>query len=277
MRNNTNYETLPETSSPVIIKKFVNHNSGARVHFHEEMEILYFKGGKGRVICNMCEYEVTAGDIIFVNGNELHAGCFGGQGSTYYCIQIKADFFSNLIANEYVSYENLIRSDYACRLLEKVIREEKEGGYKSAIEIKKTLYEFFAYVSENFAHSVLSEAEYKKRFKRLDTFNSVIEYIDDHYYENISVDFIASRFYISTSYFSHLFKKRAGKSLVEYLNETRIRHAKALLENGNLSVGEISGAVGYNDINYFSRIFKRECGITPTEYRKEAKNNGKIC
>ena len=272
MRNSTTYESLPKTSSPATVKKFVNHNSEGRVHFHEEIEILYFTEGMGRVICNMKEFKVGAGDIVFSNGNELHAGCFDERGSVYYCIQLKTDFFNNFIGGEYVSYENLIKSEYARELLDKVISEDKKGGYKSAIEINKTLYELFSYLSVNFAHSVLSAQEYKKRFKRLDTFNSVIEYIDAHYYENISVDFIASRFYISTSYFSHLFKKRAKKSLVEYLNETRIRHAKAILENETLSVGEIALKVGFSDINYFSRIFKREVGMTPTEFRRAFKN-----
>ena len=48
---------------------------------------------------------------------------------------------------------------------------------------------------------------------------------------------------------------------------------KALLENEELSVGEIAMRVGFNDINYFSRIFKREVGMTPTEYRRGFKNN----
>ena len=268
MKNATSYEALPETRSPVIIRKFVNHNSEGRLHFHEEMEILYFTHGSGRVICNMREYEVSAGDIIFANGNELHAGDFGGSGSTYYCIQIRTDFFHNLIGKEYVSFENLIRCDFARSLLDAVIANGKNADFKSLIEMKKALYEFFAYVSENFAHSVLTEAEYKKKFKRLDTFNSIIEYIDAHYYENISVNFLASKFYVSASYFSHMFKKRAKKSLVEYLNELRIRHAKVLLEREGASVSEISARVGYSDINYFSRRFKKEVGITATEYRK---------
>lgn len=273
MKNNTAYEALPKTSSPVIIKKFVNHNSEGRVHFHEEIEILYFKKGRGRVISNMQEYEVSAGDIVFSNGNELHAGCFHGRDTVCYCIQVKTDFFHNLVGCEYVIYENIIRSEFAASLLEKLISEEKKGGFRSALQVKKTLYEFFLYISENFTRSVFSDEEYKKRFKRLDTFNSVIEYLDGHYYENISVDSIASRFFMSSSYFSHLFKKRANKSLVEYLNETRLRHAKALLENEELSVGEIALRVGFNDINYFSRIFKREVGVTPTEYRRGFKNN----
>ena len=96
----------------------------------------------------------------------------------------------------------------------------------------------------------------------------VIRYIGEHYYENISIDFLASKFYVSASYFSHIFKKFAQKSLVEYLNEVRISHAKVLLERDNMSIGEISAKVGYSDINYFSRRFKKEVGITATEYRK---------
>lgn len=268
MKNATIYEILPKTHSPIMIKKFVNHNSGRCLHFHDEMEILYFTHGNGRVVCNMREYEVTAGDIIFVNGNELHSGDFCEKGSTYYCIHIRTDFFHNLIGKEYVSFENLIRNSFARSLLDKVILNEANRGFKSLIETRKTLYEFFSCISEKFAHSVLSEAEYKKKFKKLDTFNLVIRYIGEHYYENISIDFLASKFYVSASYFSHIFKNFAQKSLVEYLNEVRISHAKVLLERENMSIGEISAKVGYSDINYFSRRFKKEVGITATEYRK---------
>lgn len=273
MKNSINYEILPKTSSPVAIKNFVNHNSAKRVHFHEEIEILYLTKGCDRVISNMQEHDVKAGDIVFVNGKELHTGCLCGRDSTYYCIQVKTDFFHNLIENEYVIFENIIRDDIASSLLDKLILEEKKGGFKSAIAVKKTLYEFFEYISENFARFIFSGEEYKKHFKRLDTFNSVIEYIDEHYRESISADSLAARFFISTSYFSHLFKERANMSFVEYLNETRLRHARTLLENEDLSIGEISLNVGFNDINYFSRIFKKKVGITPTEYRRGFKNN----
>ena len=273
MQKNTDYESLPKTSSPITIKKFINHNSAGRIHFHEEIEILYFTRGYDRVISNMQEHEVREGDIVFINGNELHTGCLRGRDSTFYCIHIKTDFFHNFIGNEYVIFENVIRSDVARALLDKLISEERKDGFKSAIEVKKTLYEFFSYISKKFARSIFGDEEYKKHFKRLDTFNSVIEYIDEHYYENISVDSLAARFFISTSYFSHLFKKKANMSLVEYLNETRLRHARALLENEDLSIGEISLKVGFNDINYFSRIFKKKVGVTPTEYRRTFRNN----
>ena len=274
MKNVTPYESLPQTKMPVIIKRFKNHNSEGRIHFHEEIEILYFTEGEGHVLVNMQEHRAKAGDIIFVNGNELHAGSFGDVSGVYYCIQVRTDFFHNLIGDEYVIFQNHIKDGLAAKLIDTVIAESEKVGFSSILAIKKALFQLFSHLSEHFAVSVLSESEYKKRFMRLDTFNSVIEYIDAHYAEPLSVEDIAGRFYISASYFSHLFKKRAKKSLVEYLNGLRIRHARSLLEKDDLCIGEVAMSVGFNDLNYFSRRFKKETGKTPTEYRRRYRSLG---
>ena len=267
MRTNLKHEELWLSDFPIRIKKFTNHIT-SRIHWHEEIEILYFVSGEVNLIINMKEITVKAGDIVVINGNELHTGALRECGNEYFCIHIKTAFFHNLIGNEYVSFENHINSDVARELLEALLRQRDKSGFVSNLSMKRALFEFFVYLSENFTKSVLSESEYKKKFTRLDTFNSVIKYINKHYFENLTVDFLAKEFFISPSYFAHIFKDRAKKSLVDYLNEVRIRRAKSFLENEDAGIGEIALRVGYSDINYFCRRFKRECGITPREYRK---------
>lgn len=262
------YESLPIFTHPIRIRKFVDYRSVNHIHWHEEIELLYFTEGKGVVSCGLKEYTVNAGDIVFVNGKELHTGCLRGTGTAYYCIHVDTEFFHNLIGDEYIIFQNIISDDKCADLIEKAIYETQKEGFESLIAVKKIMYEFFALVGKSHTSSVLSKDDYVNNFKKLYTFNTIIEYIDQHFNEELNVDILAEQFHVSPSYFSHLFKKRVNKTVIKYINETRISHAKSLLEREDLSIGEIADLVGFADINYFSRKFKAITGMTPSEYRR---------
>lgn len=269
----TAYESLPMSASPVRIQKFCNHHSHYHIHWHEEIEILYFTKGKAVISCDLKELNVKEKDIVFVNGNELHSGAMSNHISDYYCIQINTSFFHNLIGCEYVIFKNVIADDECSALLDRIISEADLKDFNNIVALKKDLYEFFTLLTERHVDSVLGEQTYKNHFKRLDTFNSIVEYIDKHYGEDMSISYLANRFFISPSYLAHLFKKKSGKSIIEYINEVRISHAKSFLEKEDLSIGDIATRVGFGDINYFSRKFKAITGMTPTEYKKKIAND----
>lgn len=263
------HETLPMYKEPIRIQSFIDHNSGRDIHWHEEIEILYFTRGKGTVSCNLRDIEVKAGDIIFVNGNELHAGCFNGTNTLCYCIQINTEFFHNMLGKEYVVFENVISDERCAELLDSIISLSKLEGFTNIIEAKRNLFEFLMLVAKDHVSAVLSEDAYKKHFRRLDTFNSIIEFIEMNYDQPLTVKEIADRFFISPSYFAHFFKERTGRSVIDYINHVRIERAKGILRIEDADIGEVACRVGFSDINYFSRKFRMLEGITPSQYKKQ--------
>lgn len=94
----------------------------------------------------------------------------------------------------------------------------------------------------------------------------LLEYINEHYNEDIGLNELADRVKMSTAYLSVLFKTEVGTSYVKYLTEVRIRQAKKLLKEG-YKVHEVSEKVGYSNYRYFCDIFKKHEGITPNEYK----------
>lgn len=93
-------------------------------------------------------------------------------------------------------------------------------------------------------------------------------YLDEHWTEKISLDFLSSQFFIDKFYLTRLFKKVFGMSITNYLLRLRITRAKELLRFTGLSIEEISVQCGISDPNYFSRAFKKIEGITPGQFRK---------
>ncbi len=94
-----------------------------------------------------------------------------------------------------------------------------------------------------------------------------LDYIDNNFHKDISLDELAGELGISSYYFSKLFKEEKGEGFVEYLTRRRVEEAKALLKSPEHSIKEVGVACGYSDPNYFSRIFKKATGMTPTEYK----------
>ncbi|WP_067840309.1 helix-turn-helix domain-containing protein [Amphibacillus sediminis] len=93
-------------------------------------------------------------------------------------------------------------------------------------------------------------------------------YISMHVDRKISLDEIAQKLFLNPSYFSRLFKKEVGITFVEYIKKLKMERAKELLNETQLTIGEISERVGYDGQSYFIKLFKQHEGVTPIEYRR---------
>ncbi|WMT39892.1 AraC family transcriptional regulator [Paenibacillus sp. D2_2] len=100
----------------------------------------------------------------------------------------------------------------------------------------------------------------------------ISQYIELHYMENLYLDHIAEIVETSPKYFSSYFKKTFGVNYVEYLNKVRLSHAKELLKDSSLTIGEIGEKTGYLNSSTFTTTFKKYYGISPSEYRKQNPN-----
>lgn len=95
-----------------------------------------------------------------------------------------------------------------------------------------------------------------------------IAFIEQNFQNDISVEDIAAFCGLNRSYFGKIFKKAVGKTPQEFLLSYRMIKATELLKLTQLSIGDISNAVGYTDQLHFSRAFKRVYGVSPREWRK---------
>ena len=98
--------------------------------------------------------------------------------------------------------------------------------------------------------------------------DNIKKYIQGNYAKPLSLQKIATLFFVNPSYCSYIFKEKSGENLSDYINRVRIENAKAILKNTIFNVAKVSKAVGYNNASYFFRIFKNYTGLTPWEYKR---------
>ena len=96
----------------------------------------------------------------------------------------------------------------------------------------------------------------------------VKSFLDEHYKEKLSLESVASHFFIDKHYLARLFKEQYGVTLVTYLQQVRITHAKRMLRFTDKSIEEIGLECGIGELNYFSRVFKKLEGVSPSEFRR---------
>ncbi|MFC4600790.1 helix-turn-helix domain-containing protein [Cohnella hongkongensis] len=101
--------------------------------------------------------------------------------------------------------------------------------------------------------------------------SKAIQYMKDHYHEEISLQQVADHVNLSLGYLSHLFKKELDITFVEYLTQYRIERAKELLSQTRMKSYDIAVKVGFSpEYTYFSKVFKKMTGLGPNEYRRKA-------
>ncbi len=103
----------------------------------------------------------------------------------------------------------------------------------------------------------------------LSRLNKVLKYIQENYTDIISNKELADMMHVSEFRFCHLFKESVGKSPLNYINEVRLKKAYYLLEQKEMTVAQISSAVGFQDYNNFGRLFRKYYGYAPTRVWNE--------
>lgn len=128
-------------------------------------------------------------------------------------------------------------------------------GVRKKLDGKRTEVSFASPVAE-------SNTKYGKSIDR------VMQYIRQHYNEDISLNTIAEKLYLNPGYVSRMLKEKTGKNYTDIVAGIRIERAVWLLENTNMYVYEIAEQVGYQNLKYFYRIFNKITGKAPNDYRE---------
>lgn len=166
-----------------------------------------------------------------------------------------------------------LSSIVARKLLDNQVPAKKAFAFNYAcadmIENKMKDAEFLQFADELIEFYVDFIADRKQPTFKHQTVNKVIMYINDELENDLTVESIASKFHISTSHLSRIFREHVGITLVEYLNVRRVEESQYYLRHTNKSITSISEQFHFCNQSYFTRIFKKYTGVTPKHFRDE--------
>ena len=164
------------------------------------------------------------------------------------------------------------------QILQKILDFSTQNGldYK---EMKRHYYETALFQESKYVAlqgliDVLFDYATIKNFisKKNNSFSDAIEpYILSHLADDLSIEFLCHYFHVSKKVLYSIFKNETNSTPKHYINEQRIKKAHSLILNTELSLPEISSAVGIQDYNYFIKLFKKQVGNTPMYIRKSSR------
>ena len=246
-------------------------------HYHDAYEIYYLVSGERRYFIKDRTYQISTGDLVLINPNELHKT--NEAGSPFHeriLLNFNKEFLNGW--NESDTYLSIFNHDVSVfslaplqqgkihKLLQKIINEcdNRFEGFMDCSKalLTELLIEIFRYLHQT------PRPIWDKANETSEKIFEVVRYLNDHYWESLTLKTIQDRFYISPYYFSRTFKKITGFNFIEYLNSVRTREAQKLLKETRLSVTEISEKVGFENLTHFGRVFKKITGVSPSIYRK---------
>lgn len=256
--------------------------SGVPVHQHDFYEVYFFINGNVEYSVEGKIYEMKKGDLLLINPLELHQPRISETQNDYerIVLWINKDFLFSLSSNNTSlsrcfdstnpGHTNLLRLSYSSQellktMLNELIAEQENKSYASDLACKAILLRILVELNR-------LSLGYGEKHDKKSSFSplilSVLDYINHHYCEKLSLSSIANEFFVSKYYLSHAFHSVVGTSVHRYITLKRLIHAKQMLSSG-IKPTTVAANCGFGDYAGFYRAFTGEYGITPAEYSKK--------
>lgn len=248
-------------------------------HQHPFYEIFFFLSGNVNYIIEGKNYKLRPGDLLLTSSSDIHRPDIQpGKPYERIVIWLSDDFFRHLqdfygedltscftdaALKDYrlirPDSQNIIHLKQLCTQISKA-KHRKETGSRALASAYLT--EFLVYVSRAYYDT---PASIKYDVTENQKINQILSYINENLTENLSLDHLAARFYISKYYLSRQFRQFTGLSLYQYIMKKRLILSRNMLRDGS-SVMDACFQCGFGDYSNYLKAFKREFGKNPSKY-----------
>ncbi|NBD26958.1 AraC family transcriptional regulator [Paenibacillus glycinis] len=261
-------------------------------HTHDFIELVFVVEGSAVHEMSGHAYQLAAGDVFVVEPNVYHSyTCAADRETIVYNVLFDAAFleremnvlqqmpsFINFFylvpflrkSHSFVPYHPLQPSQkiHVQAHLQTIYEEfaQRRDGYQ--LVIKTRLIECLVWLSR--FHQDNRESEQRPGVSDRAWMESIIHFVDQHYYQALTLRQLSRLSGMSVSSFTAKFKEAAGMSLLDYKHTVQIRHASTLLRSTDKKVLDIALETGFGDISFFNRVFRKHTGCSPREFRSRA-------
>lgn len=256
--------------------------SSVPVHWHEEMELIVVKKGRGLVTLDRESRLLEAGQAVIVLPGQLHGiRQYQQERMEYENIIFRLEMLlpkegdvcgpkflepyrdGKLLYPAWIDGSALYHEEMLeCIRKMDELSEQRPRGYPLAV--KGWLFQFFFLMFSRVEPTLAEEG----REKSLDKMKRILRRIEVDYGKPLSIKEMAEFSGFSESHFMKFFKNHMGVPFVSYLNDYRLTLAARALAEGQEDVLTVAMDVGFSNVSYFNRLFKKKFRMTPLEYRK---------
>jgi AraC-like DNA-binding protein len=248
------------------------------LHHHDFYEFYLYISGDVTFLIEGKSYDLKSGDMILINTRELHQAIVNSMKVPYerIVLWINKSFLQGLSPPEtdltqcFESIEkNVIRADIEIQQnirtqLNKLLSLENYKGFGKELLSKAYIIEFLI----NLNNLVLNDkSDIDVDVKKSNLIEGIVEYINIHLDEDITVDDLAKEFYLSKFHLSRQFKEHLGTTIHRYIVKKRLIKSKELILKSE-PINNVYKQSGFGDYSNFFRAFKTEYGITPKQFYK---------
>ena len=256
--------------------------SMSRLHFHDHFEILLPLTSPGNIFVNDQVYPLERGTLYLIGESTLHRTMANGLHSRY-ILHISRKALSELSTSQ-TDFAHLTQMSFRrasldaeqmtelIELFQDLERNRNDGKFGSDLRQTMALLRLLLRIAPALDAATAGESIRNKDFLRV---APILDYIRDNLAEPLSLDQIASQFYLSKHYLCRIFKSATGFSVMVYIIYSRVLRARQLLQDG-VSVQQAGEMSGFSDNSHFIRTFGHLTGVTPGRYAKEHMSSDQI-
>lgn len=261
---------LPQFKQPQNINSKMYQTDSVPMHWHDFYEIELVVSGSGVHTVNGTDYPWKTGEMHLIRLTDFHKITLDGPGMLH-LIQIRPSHMpeallkaismgkGNLVT--YLSRKEFSAANALCLMIEEETSRMEENEETLVEHLLSALLALF------FKSLCTHNAEEDNADDIL--LSKIVIYISENFRENLSLEQIADRFFISKNYLCFYFKKHMNKTVMGYIKELRLEYAAKLVMTTSLKSIEICETCGYGSVSNFLRDFKKRYDLSPLEMRKK--------
>ena len=262
----------------VFISRGANYKKPQKIasaHYHDELELLAIYSGK--LLCRVEgeDFVAEAGDVVFIGGGIPHETASMTENTQYGLIQFRESSFIDTDIRKIIKYSVKLQSLDGAPIkilhlpelwetVEEIFGESEKKLSAYEIMIRAHITKVLAILYRN---DILSDSEQVYASAPIQKILPAMIYINQNYAEDVTLDEISETIGFDKSYFCRIFKSAVGATFTEYLNFVRVCKAQKLLSSTEMSILEVSSAVGFSSVSYFNKLFRRYKNCSPSFYR----------
>lgn len=254
------------------------------LHHHDFYEIYFFLSGNVSYNIESRSYRLSSGDVLVISPQELHQPVFSPEKQHYerYVLWISESFLQQYVLqgqdlsqcfhSTRPGHTNLIRPDGVSRellnyLFQQLVREQDSKEFAAEMSCLSLLAQLLVVVNRM---ALRAGRAPEPRENADSVVYRILTYINEHYSEDLTLDFLANEFFLSKYHLSREFSRVVGTSVHRYIVQKRLIMARQLMAAGT-STSEVSQLCGFGDYSNFYRAFTGEYQISPRKYQEELK------